>query len=475
MVSLGSAAKIIQRSGNLKGDNSNFNVGNDSSFSREVQKENELFSDQFLSFEDLFSPKSNTIKHSRKKITDDIFELTRNNRWEDIISLYHPVEEKMPDLVKAGQDNFIRQKIAFAMGHLNRFDEAIKELLICVKSEPDNFYVRSSLAYTAYDSLYAAKNRDIFLAGQAKAKRIELAHANFRKAQEIRPDGVTNFYRQAMLFSQIENKENMALPLFQKACANWENLDDAERLLRHQEKKNYIKSLYRTGSLLLKNGDGKIALEKVTLCLALDEKTNYVSLSFKYFALGKVQFYLGEYEKARDALLFAGQSSSKQKLDFVAELLARTYLSLGRKDKALNAIETIPERMRRAYFRWTEADVLCALQKFNNAKQVLKKSMERDNRSRHKSLIRLVKIEYLQRDFKNAMEHASEAVLFFREKWQNPYGEGLFWQSLAAFRLGHQNKAEKIALELQQNCRFYPKLDRLLAMIKNEKKHQNEG
>ncbi|MEA2061395.1 MAG: hypothetical protein U9P10_12995 [Thermodesulfobacteriota bacterium] len=192
-------------------------------------------------------------------------------------------------------------------------------------------------------------------------------------------------------------------------------------------------------------------------------------MPFKYFALGKVQFYLGSYEKARDALLFANQSGSKQKQDFVVELLARTYLALGNRDKALNIIDTVPERMRRPYFRWTEADVFCALQKFDRAVQVLKQSMERDGRSKHKSLIRLVKIAYLQRDFKGTMEYAAEASAFFQEKWNNPYSEGLFWQALADFRLGNTRESERLARELEQNCRFYPKLDKLLAMIEKEK------
>ena len=464
MVSLGSAARIVQKP--HQGNDKNSDFHQEESF--DAHSGQALFSDQFLSFEDLFSPGSDAVKQSGKRISDDIEELTRNQRWEDIISLYHPVEEKTPDLVKADRHVYIRQKIAFAMGQLNRFDDAIKELLVCVKADPDNFYTRSSLAYTAYNSLYSAKNRESFLAGQAKAKRIELAHENFKKAQELRPGGVTNFYRQAMLLSQIENKPTMALPLFKKACHNWEVLEEDEKKQRHQEQKNYVKSLYRLGSHLLQNGDGKAALERVESCLALDEKTNYVSLPFKYFALGKVQHYLGDYEKARDALLFANQSSSRQTLDFVVELLARTYLALGKTDKALQSIESVPERLRRPYFRWTEADVLCSLQRFDQAKQVLKQSLERDGRSKHKSLIKLVKIEYLQKDFQAAMDHASNAVTFFREKWDNPYSEGLFWQSIAAFRLGKQQQAKQLAMELQANCRFYPKLDRLLAMINQE-------
>jgi hypothetical protein len=92
-------------------------------------------------------------------------ELSRNCRWKEIISLYHPVEEKTPELDQAGMADKVKEKIAFAMGQLKQFDDAIGLLLSCIQTDPDNFYTRSSLAYTAYSSLFAAKNREIFLAG----------------------------------------------------------------------------------------------------------------------------------------------------------------------------------------------------------------------------------------------------------------------------------------------------------------------
>jgi len=458
MVSLGSTARIITKSATPVAKEKN------------SAPQQDLSNDPFFSFGELIAPESSAGQQTRKRITNDIEELIRGCRWEDIVGLYHPVETKVPDLVAAKLDLPIREKIAFAMGQLKQFDAAIKELLVCVESEPDNFYVRASLAYTAYNSLYAAKNREIFLAGEVKAKRIELAHGNFQKAIKLRPDNVTNHYRQGMLFSQIENKPDKAQPLFQKACDNWEGLTDEEQLQRHQEKKNYIKSLYRLASLLLQNGDARGALDRINLCLSLDEKTNHLGLAFKYFALGKVHFALGNNEDARNALMFATQSSTGDPNDFVAELLARTYLALGRSDKAMGAIETIPERMRKPYVRWTEADVLCAMKEFTRAERVLKTSMERDSRSKHKSLIKLAKIAYVKKEFETAMGHAAEAMAFFQEKWGNPYYEGLLWQAVSAFRLGKLGQAESLALELKANCRHYPKLDQLLSMIEGAKK-----
>lgn len=427
-------------------------------------KQADLFSDQ-----DLFGVKKGAfIKKSRNRVLADIEELSKNNRWDDMLSLYHPVDDKLPDLIRAGVDIPVRQKIAFALGQIGAFDDAIKELRVCIGAEPDNFMSRASLAYTAYNSLYAAKNKKIFLSGNARTERIALAHEQFKKAQDLRPEGITNFYRQGMLFSQIENKPGPGLEKFEIACFNWERLTDEQRAERQQEKKNYVKALYRSASLLLASGNGTKALDRITTCLKQDEQTNYISLAFKYFALGKVQFWMDRYDEAKSALLFALQSSGRNaSTDFIHELLARTYLASGQTDKAMEAIGGVPEKFRRPYYRWTEADILCTTGQFETAKTILNAAADKDSRSRHISLIRLAKIAYTLENYTQAMEHAAKACDFFTGNWGNPYLEGLFWQSLCAFKAGHPQKAEQLLTELEGHSRFYPNLDRLRAMIRN--------
>ncbi len=456
MATLQTAARII-------GSVQTVEPVSEKSVSNAVQAE--LFSDQ-----ELFGvEKGQYIKKTRNGVLADIDALEKGARWDDIVGLYHPVEEKLPDLVRADAAVQVRRKLAFALGQLGRFDEAIKELEICVDAEPDNFLSRSSLAYTAYNSLYEAKNKKMFLAGKAKADRIALAHAHFKKAQELRPDGVTCFYRRGMLFSQIENKPNPGLEQFEKAVANWETLSDAQRSDRHQEKKNYIKSVYRSASLLLAAGNGGKALERISLCLQQDEQTQYISLAFKYFALGKIHFQLDRFDDAKNALLFALQSSGKgASKDFIHELLARTYLALGKPDKAQETIDGIPERFRRPYYRWTEADVLCTAGRFDKARQILEQVCERDSRSRHVSLIRLAKIEYTRGDWAAGMTCADKACQFFSRTFGNVFYEGLFWQSFLAFKAGQVDKADQLLSELESSCRFYPKLDRLRAMVRNQ-------
>ncbi|MBT3259434.1 MAG: hypothetical protein HN366_23715 [Deltaproteobacteria bacterium] len=421
--------------------------------------------DTFFSMDDLVPVKKDAAKRSLKRVLSEMEELIREKKWEDAVALFYPVEEKQPELSANGMEIPVRAKTAFALGQLQRFDHAIAELTLCIKGEPDNFYHHSSLAYTAYNSLFAAQNRDVFLSGKVRSERVELAHRHFRRAQVLRPTGVTNFYREGMLYQKIEGKSVKALPLFQTAVACWDNLSREERKARHQERKNFVKALYRLSGVLLERGDSSGALKNITRVLSEDEKSGYLSLVFKYFALGKIHFHLNRFDKARDALLFALQSGTGGNHDFVHELLSRTYLAMGNPQRALEVILKIPERRRRPYCRWTEADVLCALKRYGQARAALLKSGERDTRSRHKSLIRLVKIAYVENHLEQAMAHAADADRFFQEKWGNRFLEGIFWQGVCAYRLGRKGAALVLARELKALKPDFPKLNVLLEKL----------
>ena len=390
--------------------------------------------------------------HRQKQVAAQMDELMRENRWEEIISLCHPVEKKLPELTEHQLDVKIRSALAFALGQTARYDEAIAELQICVRTFPDNFLFHTSLAYNAYNSLYAAKNRNVFLAGEARRDRIALAHVHFRKAQELRPDGVSNFYREAMLYHQIEEEQEKAMPLFMKAIANWEQLDAARRKARHQERKNYVKALYHGAGTLLKLGNAAGALEILRKCEAEDHATDYVSKMFKCFAGGKILHHLHEYEKAKDALLFALKvKGKKQSAEFVLELLGRTWLALEQPDQALKVLEFIPPNRRKPYICWTLADTFCALSRPDEARDVLSSALDRDQLSRHKTLIRLAKLEYRQGNFPRAAKHAQKADAFFREKWGNLYAEACYWQAMSASGMGDRKKAAELTCALEKH------------------------
>ena len=228
---------------------------------RETVKE-----DEFLSFDDLVAVTHDAAERSRKRHLAEVEELSREARWEDVVSIFHPVEEKQPELVEEGLDTELRSRVAFALGQLKRFDEAIRELLVCVNKEPGSFLYHGSLAFTAYNSLFSANNREIFLRGQARTERIGLAHAHFRKARELRPDGVTAFYREGMLYRKIERKTEKALPLFETAVSNWDRMGRKEKEARHQERKNFIKALYQRAGCMLEMERPEKALADIRRC-----------------------------------------------------------------------------------------------------------------------------------------------------------------------------------------------------------------
>jgi len=337
---------------------------------------------------------------------------------------------------------------------------------ICADRDPENFSVHAALGYTAYNSLYASKNREIFLSGKSRQDRLELAHRHLKKAQALRPNGVTNYYREGMLFKQIESKPDAAVPLFERAVSNWDGLSEKERQRRHQERKNFVKALYNLAGALLETRMPARAKESLERCLAEDKESNHLSLLFKYFALGKVRYHLNNFAEARDALVFA-LTRAEGPADFVNELLAKTYLAQGQTDQAFNVIQKVPEKFRRPYYRWTEADVWCALKEFQRARQVLAQAQERDRRSKHKTLIRLAKIEYLLGNFEACAKCASEALKFFEENWGTTFKDGLFWEALSLFRLGRCEEARDRALTLQRQNPDYPRLDVLLKKLRN--------
>ena len=424
--------------------------------------------DEFLRAADLVPVRRQAAENRLRMVLAELAEIFRERRWQQALDLFHPVEEKLPELVDLALDTAVREKLAFALGQAGRPDDALAQLRVCVDRDPENFYPHNSLAYTAYNTLFAAKNREIFLSGKERQERIALAHRHFEAAQRLRPDGVTNFYRQGMLWHKIENKPNKALPLFSRAVDNWEALTGEDKDRRQQERKNYVKALYQQAGILLARGDCRCATQTLKRCLAEDEQSDYLSRLHKYFALGKLEYHSGRFKEARDALLFAEKCRDREPIDFVFELLARVYLGLKSPEKAMASIDRVPPNHRRPYFRWTEADVLCAMGKYDQARTVLETCIQRDRRSRHKGLIRLCRIVYLLGDYRSVMEHAREADRFFRELWANPCADALFWLAAGAMRAGEVEQARSSALALSDFQPGYPKLDRLLELLEGK-------
>jgi len=399
--------------------------------------------------------------HERKRILGEVKVLRDENRWEDILTLLHPVEEKAPELVAAGLDAPLLAEAAFSLDHLGRFDEALALGRRCVEMEPEDFHSHAGLAYTAYNSLYAAKTRRVMLHPAERKARIELAHTHFERARQLRPDGVTSPYRQGMLYKQIQNQKDRALPLFREAVKNWDAFPAEDQRKRHQERKNFIKSLYQLSSCLLDAGKPRAAMEALVRCLDEDASSQHLKMVHKHFALGKIHFHLGQLEQARDALDFAATFADPADDDYVFELLARVHLALRDPARAREAVDRVAPQRRRPYFRWTESDVLMAEGHPDRARRILIETAERDRRSRHKALLRLIRIDYRRGDFEACLRWARDAQAFFREQYGNCYADGLLWESAALLRLGCFEEAWAAAQRLEETHPRHPHLGRL--------------
>ncbi len=383
------------------------------------------------------------------------------NDWQSIVDLFYPLEEKQPELVALGLESPIRAELAFALSHTQSMEQSVEEYEKCVKSQPDNFFFVSGLAFAHYNLVYSSKNRERIIPAAQKARHIEDAHKYFALAQMLRPDGVTNYYRQGMLYKNIQNMDLKAAPLFRKALENWEAYDGAMKEKRHQEHKNYVKSLYNLASCLLKQNRVKDALMFLEKCLEQDRQKDFVKPEHKYFALGKIHFELQEYEKTINDLEFAAGFTDFRNGDYIHELWARVLLAMNRPLDALQIIGRIPEKSRRQFVRWTEGECYQALQDYPKARNTWIKSLEKDRRSRHKALIRLARMEFRLDDYDQSFKHALAADEFHRDTYGTPDPEGLFWSTAANIRLGDRQKSGHYLTELKASKPDHPLLGKL--------------
>lgn len=426
-------------------------------------------SSQDYDFLDTLARDHSQVEQARSRLDSCLAEVSlarTSSNWQQIIDLFYPLEEKEPELTELGLDTPLRAELAFALSRTGQPEQSIEQYQKCLQAEPDNFFYVSGLAYVLYNLVYAARNRERILPPRQKADYIERAHKGFSRAQQLRPEGVTNYYRQGMLYKNIQNMDLKAAPLFRRAIENWEAYDEQTREKRHQEFKNYVKSLYNLASCLLKQKKADQALTLLKKCLQFDENKDFIKPEHKFFALGKVHFELGRFEDAHKDLEMASTLIDPRNGDYILELWARVWLHRGRPMEGLQILTRIPEKFRRQFVRWTEGDCYLAMQDFSKARQTWIKSMDRDRRSRHRALIRLARMEFKLNNFSECLKYASESSKFHLETYGNPDPDGLFWSAAACIRLQEKEKAQDYIDDLKAYKPDYPMLGRLVEVFR---------
>jgi tetratricopeptide (TPR) repeat protein len=411
------------------------------------------------------------VKQELRRAVAEAEELVRQNRWQDILDLFYPLEDKAPALVETGMDYQLRLKVAFALGQSGRFEEALKALEPALKLHPQDFHVQSAAGFNAYQSLLKRRERKVSLIPEGKRERIQQAHEHFRRCQELRPDHVTSFYREGMLFKEVEGKTFKAAACFRQAIRNWETLSEEDRKRRHQERPKYIRSLYHLASCLLEDANPQRAFELLERCVREDHG-DVLSPVHKHFAMAKVLHAMGRYREALEYLETAGHSAREgEPTDYIWELAARCCLYQGNAQEGMRYLQRVPERIRRHYVRWTEADLLVALGRDNEAERVLVRSAERDRRSRHKALLRLAHLHYRCGKPERALEEAEQANRFYRETFGNECQDALFWIAGCLHRLGRTDAAEQTISALEGLNPEYPNLIRMKERIRGGPEH----
>ncbi len=398
-------------------------------------------------------------KNRIKNIINEISELKRQRRWSDILDLFHPLEEKEPLLVNYKLDFFIRQEIAFSLCQVGKFDDAIKEYEKCLILEESSFKIYAALLYTIYNRLLAIKTNKLTILPNEKKELIKKAERYFVKAIAIKPDSITIHYRYASLLKNFTENLESAAEHFKIAVSNWEGLQDDQKKKRHQEFKNYIKSLYGLACCKLELGQPKEAHYYITNCITHDSESGFILPQNKGFTLAKVLVALNDFRAASGVLLEAkNHIKNKGSIDYLLELLARIYLRLGLFEEALRTIEEIPVQKRRPYVVWTEAEILYSMGKCDKAKSILKKCAEHDRRAAHKALIKLARISFLERDYRQAMHYVNSANDFHMNTYGTPCFDALFWKVAILLRTNQVDKAKEEYSELKRLSPFNSKL-----------------
>ncbi len=412
------------------------------------------------------------LKRELNRVLAAINEMQAAARWQDIVALFHPVENKLPELADAGMDDEVRLKLSFALCRAAMHEQAIACLQPVITREQDNSLANYNIGYCVLDYFFHARTERRLIPGKRRGELIKLAHHHFDIARRLRPDSVTFSYRQAILYKEIEDKPKMAVPLFQQAIANWMALSPEAQQKYHQQRPKYSKSMYHLASCLLTLDRGRESLVLLERLLAEDQTRNHVQPLFKHFAMGKVLHNLGRYDQSLQQLETAAYVAERgQATDFVFELAARNQLCLKRPEKAIEAIGRIAPQRRRPYVHWTEAEALVGLARHREAVGLLQRSADKDRRSKHVALIRICRIHLQQSNVQQAFDAAHGAVRFCVNTYGNASKEAQFWEAVCLYRLGRCREALPLVEELEKGRFQYPNFTRLAQLVRASQSH----
>ncbi len=373
---------------------------------------------------------------SCEQVLAQLAELKSKNAWTHIAASFHPLEERLGHLCNNQREHEVRAEIAFALSQLHRFAEAIEVLERCIAQQPDEYLYHAAMAFNYYNALMAEKSRELRL-GDIRREYFFKAEQYFQKAEQLYPESVVDFYRHGMLYHHLSTtSDRKAVPLFQKAVANWEALDDGKRRTRHKDHKNYVKSLYHLAKSLIRLHDGSRALAVIKKCIAEDESTHYEDPVHKFYVAGKACMETGEYREAIKYLRVAAHQKSKRPKDYIYETLARCFVYCDEHETARQWIEKIPLKYMKPYQLRVYGWILAKLGYAAEAEKQLSAGLKKDRQGGHKTLYTWGRVYYEQKRYGRAHDLFMKANEKRRKHFASDYPDALYYAALCCEHAG---------------------------------------
>jgi tetratricopeptide (TPR) repeat protein len=352
-----------------------------------------------------------TLARSPAELRQQGAALKQRNEWEPLAELGAALpsgwgKEWLP----------VADDVAFALSQLGRCDAARDLLLRAYELEPTHRRA-SALAYVHYDALLRHKVRKPRLdEPEPYRKAFERWIA---EALRLKPDSIVDRYRLGVYHASIQiQKDALALRAFGDVMRLVDRLPAAERTPQSRHWKTYMRTLYGAARSAYRLRRYLEARRYIFRCIRLDGERHHVEPVFKLFLAAKVLVAQGELADAERALRLAIDAPHQGDRDFVYALLAEIALRQGRVDDAAGWIElNIRPHHRKPYVWRLLGDCEAQRGHRERAVKLYKSALLKDHGGRHKTLLRIGRLEEAAGRLAEARRAYEQAADFRRRRY----------------------------------------------------------
>jgi tetratricopeptide (TPR) repeat protein len=348
----------------------------------------------------------------------DLAPLQERNAWSGVAALLPQLPAALDPAWLAPAD-----KIAFALGRLRRFAEAI-DLLTGAHAVLANPRRASSLAYLHYAACMELVSPPREPLPAALPER-ETLRDGFRRWMKLvldaEPDSIKDLYRLGVWEAQVESRRDKpALAAFERVVAAYRALDHDTRERRHDFRKYYVKALYAAARSSMRLGNVRRARHHIFQCIREDRDRDHVAAVFKYHLAGNVCARGDELDVAERAFRLALDAAGPRDRSYVLGDLAQLAL---RRDTPADAVawiepHTRPERRDPSLWRLL-GEARRRMGDPRAAENALRNALLKDRSARHRTLVALGDLHREQGALDQAAKDFEQAREFRRRRWMS--------------------------------------------------------